>query len=712
MINSTLYVGSLTSPLFIIDNAHLTGISSEIGDDLISGTLSYDVLSIDATNAISFTYEELYDSLNDLLIDSEGSVLLAKKGEYQHYELIPYGMPVWWYYKETLIGKFYSKSNRRDGLYGYKLELVSAIGLLDRLPHAGDVYDGQTFAAVIAGIIPSTISYTLASDVAALPVYGWLPYANGEEKSARTNLQQLLLASGVSIVKASDGNMHFQFLSVPASPPAISDGYVYADGDSVEKGAPATDVEVVEHSFAAFDTDEAVTLYDNSDGSGTSEQQTVVFERAPCHSLAATDNLRIIESGVNYAVVAGMGKLIGKVYSHLQNVVSYKTGATGAKSTASVTEATLVSIVNSANVAQRVGSYYSSARRIKSSFRLGSEKPNDTVTIRNAYNEVDTAIIAKMQLEVSSFIRAKAELITGYSPTGLGNNFAVSRVYTAGTTQITLQKGDRVILIGGGQGGQSGGNGEPGKNGTTSDHGDGGAGGQKGKGGAGGKVFVFTAPASGTYTVTIGVGGAGGVPGSADGAAPVDGSPGGATTITINGVVYSSANGASTAFVRDFINGVNYATPGVDGADGGDGGTPNISGTGKGEDVTYNGTTYTGGAQGAVVYDHIAGVGGGGSGAAEGANGTAGTDGRAYYSSSYGGYVSDGGNGAKGADAIAPEAQTNTDGRGGRGGSGGGGGGGGGMSNTTLGVGDGGAAGKASAGQAGASGRIVVYSAA
>lgn len=66
---------------------------------------------------------------------------------------IKYGTPIYWEVNNELQGKFYAKKVTRIAKNKYKLDAISAIGLLDKIPHQGGVYRNETFSRLLADIM-------------------------------------------------------------------------------------------------------------------------------------------------------------------------------------------------------------------------------------------------------------------------------------------------------------------------------------------------------------------------------------------------------------------------------------------------------------------------------------------------------------------------------------------------------------------------------
>lgn len=628
---------------------------------VLSSALVGDELAIDQFMPVvyhaGYIRQKLVPFGSSGLVTSDGKQFMVYPGT-GLLDKIPYGTPIWYKSGDNLVGKFYTKRILRTGRAYFDILAVSAIGIMDGQDHNGGLYTGQTFASVAADIIGGGFSFRCTDEVAAIKIYGWLPIA-----SRRSNLHQLLFACGVMLGKDSNGDIYFRFPDSETYK-SIPDSRIFLGG-SVDYMTPATAAEVTEHAWLQLSTDETVTLYDNTDGSGAAASTFVAFQQAPVHDLQVSGNLTVESYGVNYAVVSGTGTLTGRKYTHVTKVLRKTVEDQGTEKTVSVTEATLVNIANSENVCQRVLSYYSSARTIQADVVLNGERPGDQISFNNPYNEPEMAFLASMDVNASSFLRAACELVTGYVPSGSGNNYTQVVILT-GTGNYQFPTGTKMgvaVLISAGNGGWSGGKG---KNATGNKHFDSerkaGEGGIPGIAGSGGKILsVKLENPTGIFAYSCGTKGLGGVQDGTE--SSVAGTQGTATTFG----PYSSENGqtSATGYVNLFSGEV-YALPGRDGIAGGKGNDesgdgPNI--------VDHNGNVWTPGKNGASYNgDHGTGNGGYGGGAAVGANGENGGDGRVYNNGGFGG------SGADGAVPL-PGSAGATYGSGGDGGHGGGGGG-------------------------------------
>lgn len=637
------------------------------------------------------------------------------------------GDPVLYYFNNVLINKFYLNDVKRVGPRQYNFNCVSAIGLLENSMHYGGIYTGTPITTVLAEILDG-MSYTVDSVVATIKLYGWLPYA-----TKRDNLNQITIATALAIKTMSDGTLRITSLSSQNAGTFDNDRTVV--GGSVDVVSPCTAVQVVEHMFS--EAAETITLLNES----FLTQKLVVFPE-PVHDLAITGGT-ILSSGANHAVVQGSGAVLltGKKYLHTIKRITEGSVTGGINDKVlSVESATLVTSLNSSAVAKKLYEAFSKTKVIKSDVLYGDERPGDVVDIINPYTAVqESAMTKKMAISMSGYLKASAEFIADYAPSGVITGYQNRVILTSGSSW-TIPAGVeeiRAVLVGGGQGGQGGLNGSPGGQGTrlpstyrqymqtTDDYiteannGNGGEGGAAGQGGLGGKVLdtgpLMVTPGA-AISYSLGTGGPGGSPNGGLG------SLGGNTTFG----AFSSASGSPvTDGYVDIFNAEIYGISGFQGY-------PGEKGSGKdnpshvrvirqaigGGAVYYIYNGYMGASEWAYFWigdssntKYGYGMGGSGGGGAFISNGATGGPGNAEVNNGYG-FV-DGGTGGNGANGSAGGSAT-IFGSGGHGGHGGGGGGGGGgyvnpNGDTYEWPGAGGPGGSGGAGGNGKSGCIIIY---
>lgn len=666
-----------------------------VSDSLVADELGVDTLT---ANVVDQSAQTRLLAAEGVLVTANGGLLIAK-GDSRSIAAYAYGAPVYAYHGDTLLGKFFFKNAVRDGSVFYTVSCVSGVGLLLDSDHYGGLYTGETVGTVIADIIGGIVPYTIASDVAATPLFGWLPIG-----TRRDNLRAVLFAIGAVLEKDTAGETNIVY---PAETDAasIADDDIYAGG-SVDLATPATGVDVTEHSYLSLASDDTETLYDGevaadtivTPGGKTVFGALVTFS-APYHDLHA-ENGNILESGVNYAVLGQSPAcvLTGRAYTHTTRIVSRRQSG-GTPNVLSAKEAYLVNSLNSELVADRLMGYYANARLISSDIVMHSEAPGDHVALTDPFGDAADGYIRDMDIVVSGILKASCKVATNYTPTPGGNYYEHVLIITASQTVIIPAecKGKiRAVLIGGGHGGYLGNPGEVGDD-SWDNINPATAGGDPGEPGEGGRVFVVTLAAQPgqQFAVSIGAGGIGATQSTAA-------QEGGATTFGS----YSSADGfPSEDGYIDALNGVAYAVPGGQGVAGGHG----QSSSGEGTNVVWNGVTYVPGENGEdddySSYDAYGGYGGG---PAAGANGGKGRDG--YFSGTN--HFANGGDGGTGATPIkAPNGAIR-----GQGGYGGHGGGGGGMGGGTRGQGSSystpgasGTPGQGGEGGDGAAGILLIY---
>lgn len=666
-MNNKIVIGSdVDSPIFEFNSSETEKCSVILSSALVGDELSIDQLLPRVVTTASIRVRFAPSGASSMLTADGKAFMVFPRSQLKD---VPYGTPLRYYRDGVLIGKFYLKSVDRVGKVHFDITAVSAIGLLDGIPHYGGIYTGQTFSEVLEDVIGGVVPYTVSEAVAGLKLYGWLPVG-----TRRSNLHQVTFALGIAIGKDANGNMTFDYPDTETVK-SVPDNRIFYGG-SVDYTTPATQVEITEHAFYKRSADEVVTLFDNTDGSGVADHTLVNFRDAPCYDLQASGNLRVLESGVNYAILDGTGVLSGKKYTHTTKIVKMTADAHGEQRSVSVTDATMVSVSNSRNVARRILQYYSSARTVSADIVIDGEKPGDQIAFNDPFGDHETAFLSSAEVRASSFLRASCELVTGYKPTSLGNNYSNFVVLTGSGVWNPPSGVEEILalLIGGGCGGQSGTDGENSTQHTSDSYAKAGKGGKPGKAGLGGKILSITMDVSNVSSISYscGIGGLGGV--RTDGAEPVDGNPGGVTTFG----KYSTANGVeSTVGTVNLLTGDTYGNPGVDGVAGGDGCDYGSINTGASDyqqvdtdPVTFGGNTWFCGRPGNdISNDGAFSKGGFGGGSAVGNNGGNGTTGAVEDR-----YTVDGGNGGDGADAIRG-ADGASYGSGGSGGHGGGGGG-------------------------------------
>lgn len=508
----------------------------------------------------------------------------------------------------------------------------------------------------------SSVSFN--EDVAALPVFGWIPAGTRREA-----LHQILFSQGINMIRSADGEILFTALSDSVSGEILDDN-LYSNG-SEERLQQAKTIAVTEHTFSPPSGDPEV-LFDNSQATLIDGEYIAYFRNAPVYGTpTVSGTIRIVNYNCNAAVVTGRGIITGTPYVHSENVISYTNGNVSDGADVSVADATLISSLNSDNVMNRLKAYYcADVRKTDVGIRFNGERCGAVYSFTSPLLQRVSAFLTRYTSRSSSFVKSDCEFIRGYVPQKSGGytSFAIVPYGSTFTVpeEVKQQASPtiRLNIIG------TGGNGSYGGNGSEGDYAEavsswpsgsakGGAGGIGGNGGVGGKILTVSVDVSNVDTVSVEQSGNNTVVKTYNGSTLVN--------------TYSSASGNSqdAGFVNAFT-GVAYALPGNKGIDGGAGGEGGwvrsggqmVMGT-NGEDVgIYHGGLTLQGLDYWEYYTWYTVGGGGGASATD--------DGRdAYQNFNY--QYTYGGDGADGGD---PTETTPVYGCGGNGGNGGGGGGG------------------------------------
>ena len=685
---------------------------SENPQKYISNSMLADSLEIDTLEFSVYSYGigTIY------IITSDGYTFATSSDEPYvvdegYFRNLPYGTPVYLYKDNTLRGKFYTQEIKRIATTEFSVKCISSVGLLDKLMHNGGIYNGVSAGTIIQEIM-GTVPYTIENDVSSILCYGWLPRA-----TARANLTKVMFACGSSLLKAVDGSLVIRFNGY-STPTIVPDSVVYING-TVDNPQTVTKISLIEHSFIAAEDNIEEVLFDNT--TDVAAVGSTIYFDEPYHSLRA-DGITIDSSGANYATLTGVGILYGKKYTHAQRELVRNINNEAEPNEINIKDATLVSAVNSNNVMERLESYYSNADIVNVSIVDTIKlKPGDYINLTDPFGESFDGVVQAVDETISDIDKANTTLIRNWTPSAFGNNYSNYILFTEDATWTipTGVSNIRVFVAAGGSGGQSGANGARGamSNGWGQSL-NGGKGGLGGQGGDAGKVYAIdiSVTPGDTGTITIGLGGSGGV---AVDTTNINGAEGGETTFEYGGETYTSNNGAIPPYgIINTFSGERYSLPGNSGIDGGDGITFAYS-TPAPTTVTDGITTWTSGSKGrgyirtrnGEEYQSWGGMGGG---PAIGANGGNGEDGSSsisrytfegeYYYYIDGGYGGDGANANPGDDAV-------TIGCGGNGGHGGGGAGGGGRgtSDGEPSHGYGGDGGTGGTGGTGANGYVLIY---
>ena len=153
-----IYVGSLTDPLYYFEQPDTFGAVSTQRVNLVGQELTIDtfepVVMDDITKLRSVSVFRSSDG--KAIITADGQIYALSVSDnivLSGLVRLDYGTPVWYYYGEALIGKFYLKKTGHIGINKYKLHCMSAVGLLDKMDHGGGLFLKATFGDVLDNIL-------------------------------------------------------------------------------------------------------------------------------------------------------------------------------------------------------------------------------------------------------------------------------------------------------------------------------------------------------------------------------------------------------------------------------------------------------------------------------------------------------------------------------------------------------------------------------
>lgn len=487
-----------------------------------------------------------------------------------------------YYRDDRRQGIFYLQSVKRVGPEDYSLYALSTVGRLMTMRHPGGLYSGQTVEEVIKSIF-GDIPVLIQSVYSSIKLYGYLPYADGTQISARDNLVQVLFAIGAYLDTDENGICRIQKLW-DGTLNVIGADRISFDECDVQQLSPISAVEVSEHQWIE-NTDE-VTLFEGVAQAG----DTIVFSE-PMHDLAAMGFV-ITESGHNYAILsAGTGTLTGKQYTHSIRVIRKTVTEDVEENIISVTDATLVSLVNSSAVTNRLAEYYRHRELITAKITPAFEKPGYVVGIYHPWDKrIISACIQERETSLSNLLMTQTQLLSGFLPQQPeSQEYFNERIVLTGSGEWRVPENVTtitVVLIGGAQGGHCGHGGNPATQKTVSITGNifdipqyvtdkwafGGKGGEGGDPGFGGKILQATldvTPAQ-KFSFSCGVGGLGAVF-DTNNWANTPNTPGADGTKTTFGSLDSSTGAISEIGYMDPITGEVFASKGEQGIAGGDG---------------------------------------------------------------------------------------------------------------------------------------------
>lgn len=486
------------------------------------------------------------------------------------------------------VGVYYLQTVERVGSAAYTLSALSALGRLITMRHVGGIYTGQTVAEVVPQIC-GPVEVMIESVYASRKLYGYLPYSNpdtktGNGRSARDNLSQVLFAIGASLGTDENGVMRVEKLWDGVSATITAD-QINENSCSTVYETPVSAVEITEHQWVK--SQDTVTLFE-----GTAEDGALVTFEEPAHSLTA-EGFAITEQGDNYAILsAGTGTLTGKSYNHLTRIVRRTVTEGAEENVVPVSDATLVSLTNSVDVAKRMADYYRHRETIRVDVEPGTERAGRVVQIFHPWDKkMVQACVESRETVISGILNSQTSALVGFTPAQPESaEYFDERVVLTGSGEWQVPENVTAItavLIGGAQGGHCGHGGNPAEAKTesytetilgsllqrnTDKWALGGKGGKGGDPGSGGKILqaTFDVTPAQKFSYACGVGGFGAAF-DANNWANTPNTPGAEGTKTTFGSLDSDSGSVSEIGYTDPVTGEVFAAKGEQGIAGGDG---------------------------------------------------------------------------------------------------------------------------------------------
>lgn len=285
---------------------------------------------------------------------------------------------------------------------------IDFVGVIDLTNFMGGIYSGKTVSSLIGEIMTSAgvlaSEYQLDATLASKTVDGYIPICTHREA-----LQQVAFAIG-AVVDCSRGK---KIKIYPA--PTTSSGTITHDekfdGHKVKFTSLVTGVEVTAHKYTV--SSDTSSAFEGTLSVGT---HTITFS-SPYTNLSVTGGT-LQESGVNYAVVnvttAGEVKISGKQYVDNTSVVGVYVAELPANAKPNVIScdesATLVSLSNASEIAQRLYDYYQNRYEDEGEIILGTQKVGEKWKM-NSLNSMDLdGSIVSLDIDMVTEI-ANAKLI-------------------------------------------------------------------------------------------------------------------------------------------------------------------------------------------------------------------------------------------------------------------------------------------------------------
>lgn len=315
---------------------------------------------------------------------------------------------------KVYIGQFFLRDWENPSDKEVIFRCVDRLGVLDRLPYVGVIYDSASGGILVENLIdgiltPLGVPYELDLALYGTIIKGWIPYT-----TVRAALQQIAFAIGAYVTCSRSGII--RIIKTVLASDAVSFDFTVTksqkslDEQSLTLKPLVTGVQVTAHSYLS--NANAVTLYNGSLGTGT---YTIKFT-APAHNLSIS-GATITSSGANYAIInvasPGTVLLTGQGYDDTTQVFAVNTGGLDPNvvlNVLSISTATLVTPATAQATTQRVYDYYQMRYTQKVKLYAPEVEPGRSVLIDTLYGQQIGAVLEKLTLDLTGGMIGRAEM--------------------------------------------------------------------------------------------------------------------------------------------------------------------------------------------------------------------------------------------------------------------------------------------------------------
>lgn len=310
-------------------------------------------------------------------------------------------------YGSELLGVYYISTAEKTGANRHDIHAVDLVGLAEMTDeHKGGLYTGERAEDVLSDILGTGIPWQMEEALKDVPVYGHLPIA-----SRRDNLHQLAFALGATVRTGHRTFIEVSRLNRDGLAGSFDNPKGYENG-TLKTSPLVTAVKVTAHSYIASTTSD--TLFEEElDG-----EEELTFSE-PVSDLQISGG-RIVESGVNYAVITGTGEkvtLTGCTYAHVQRIYSKRNplrNANDPENPVSYSDMTLVTPYNVQDVLEACYAHNLRRETISGKVLTLTERPGDYVEILTDSDGVKRGHLVSLDYSISTKLAADAVILADH----------------------------------------------------------------------------------------------------------------------------------------------------------------------------------------------------------------------------------------------------------------------------------------------------------